>query len=96
MQVLDFTKSGFGMVVVRSEHYKKEHFVKKGAKRQLGIIVGKNFYQDTDDKGNEDKGQVVCWPIIHWEGAVMESTCHPANVTPYRKHNLPSFEMIDA
>ena len=86
LEILDYTNSGFGLMVKRSDFWKTERCQNKNG--QLGIIVDKKFYQD-------EKGSVICWPVIHWEGEVSDSTTHPVNVKPYRAHKLPTIEMYE-
>lgn len=85
MKILDFTDCGFGLLVTHSKHFNKEHCI-KSRKKDIGIIIDKSFYSDK-------KGGAVCWPSVRWEGSVTESLCHPINVIPYRKHNLPEKEI---
>lgn len=84
MKVLDFTNAPSGMLVKRSDHWFKEHGVKKRV--WYGILTGKEFY----DKGSH----IECFPVIHWEGNVTDSINHPANVVPARrKYRLPETEV---
>lgn len=86
MQILDFTNAAFGLLVTRSAHWLKERC---GANEgQLGIIVDRNFYEDANNAA-------ICWPVIHWEGEVSASTCHPVNAVPFRDHDLPTITMME-
>jgi hypothetical protein len=78
MNTYNFTKAPFGMLVKHSPHYLKNRCVKGKERRKIGLMVGRKFYED------KIVG-VVCWPVVHWEGEVMEHSCHPVNVEPYRK-----------
>lgn len=88
-EVLNFKDAPFGLLVTRSDHWYKERGLKmpQKHKRQLGIVTDRKFYQDS-------KGRIICWPIIAWEGAVVDSMTHPINVIPYRKKQaLPIIKM---
>jgi hypothetical protein len=84
MKVIDFTYCGFGLLVTHSSRYKKQHGI-KSRKKDIGIIVDKSFFDD-------NRGGCICYPRVHWEDEVMARSCHPANIVPYRKHNLPEKE----
>ena len=75
------------MLVKHSPHWNKE--INYGPdKNKIGMIVGHNFYEDPAKK-------VICWPIVHWEGAVMGHACHPVNIIPYRKKDLNRVQWIE-
>jgi hypothetical protein len=76
IRVYDFKRCATGTIVTRSPHWMTEH--PSGDAGQLGVIVDREFYADA-------KGQVICWPSIHWEGQAMDSLTHPANAVPYRQ-----------
>lgn len=85
MQVLDFTQAQSGALVTRSEHWLLERC---GAQEgQLGVMVERKFYLDSHNT-------LICWPVIHWEGEVMATICHPSNAAPYRDHELPFVLMV--
>ena len=89
-EVPDFSKGPYGLVVTRSDHWYRErgHKIPKRNK-ELGIVTDRNFFQD-------GHGRIICWPVIRWEGGVMDSMTHPMNATPLRKkHALPLVKMDD-
>jgi hypothetical protein len=89
LKVLDFTKCEFGMLVKFSPHHKKQCGDHHNPKI-IGLIVGKQFYEDRTLK------TAVCYPIVHWEGEVMGHVCHPIHLIPYRKQNkLPKITISD-
>lgn len=77
VQVPDFSKGPFGLLVTYSDHWYNEHCQQRPENPKLGIVVDRKFYED-------GKRRAICWPVIHWEGAVTESCVHPMNVVPYR------------
>lgn len=83
---LDFTDADFGLLVKRSAHYREQSCIPADRPEELGIVVGKSFY--------EEDGRVVCYPEVHWEGKVTASTNHPMNVTPFRAHALKEVSLI--
>jgi hypothetical protein len=91
LRVLDFSKAPSGMVVVRSEHWNRTRYVKRGSRKQMGVITNHKFYQDS-------RGIPICWPVVHWEGNVSDSITHPVLVAPFRKSDaalLPAIDMYD-
>jgi hypothetical protein len=84
MDVIDFRLIPVGTLVKRSAHWHKEHCRPKGhyERRQIGVITNLKFFADKI-------AGVVCYPVIHWEGGVMSSMVHPANVALYRKPKAP-------
>ena len=85
MRVIDFRNIKTGTLVKRSTHWFKEHGGRKVGSyesRQIGVITGHKFFEDK-------VAGVVCYPIVHWEGAVMDSMTHPANVALYRQPAVP-------
>jgi len=84
MKMLDYRNAPNGMLVRRSVHYLKDRC--GAVKQAFGILTEKRFYEDVD-------GGAQCWPVIHWEGDAVANINHPANVTPYRRHNLPEIEL---
>lgn len=85
MLVHDFSAAK-SMVVKRSAHYCKQHGGRD--KGQLGLVVDKKLFQEN--------GALVCYPVVFWEGAVMSTVVHPANVTPFRlaeRRALPKVEV---
>ncbi len=82
LHCLDFRNAGFGLLVTRSPHYLKDRCVKPNARREIGLMVERRHYETVI-------GGVQTWPVIHWEGAVMSSICHPMLVVPLRRHALP-------
>lgn len=87
LTIHDFSEANIGMLVKRSEHYLREHFGNN--KEQIGIVVGKE-YIDVINRS----GKFVCFPVVFWEGDIIERMCHPANVVPYRaEQTLPIIEM---
>ncbi len=79
IKVIDFRHVPQGTVVVRSEHYKKNHWIKPFWRRrkQLGIIEEIKFF--------DEDGRIASWPVVHWEGELFGTLCHPALVDLYRK-----------
>jgi len=85
--VPNFKDGPFGLLVTRSDHWYKERGIKIPRQRQLGIVTDRKFFQDS-------KGRIVCWPVIAWEGAVVDSMTHPMNAMAYRKkQTLPMVKM---
>lgn len=84
MEIVDFRTAPAGLLVKRSAHCLDQQ---AGANpEQLGMIVGLDFFEDAT-------GKAICWPEIHWEGQAISRTTHPANVTPFRAHILPTIQM---
>ena len=87
MKVRNFTNSGFGMLVIHSEHYNENRCVKRNERKLIGVIVDKKFYDDPING-------IICYPVVHWENSVMGHSCHPANIKPFRKNiDLPWVEV---
>ncbi len=84
LKCIDFRNADFGLLVTRSPHYLKDRCVKR-KRREIGLMVERRHYETVI-------GSVQTWPVIHWEGAVMSSICHPALVVPLRRHSLPAVE----
>jgi hypothetical protein len=84
VKVIDFRNHRSGTVVARSAHWFKTRSRPKvhPDRKQLGIITDLDFYED-------GTGQILCYPIIHWEGQHGSSMTHPANVRLYRKPATP-------
>lgn len=82
MRVIDFRDVRTGTLVKRSTHWRKSRGSNPYEQRQIGIITDKSFFEDK-------VAGVVCYPIVHWEGAPSDSMCHPANVRLYRKPKAP-------
>lgn len=74
----DFTHCHVGTLVIHSEHYHDQHGTprRSPSRKRLGMVVDKAFIQE--------EGAVVCYPVVHWEGAAMGHMCHPLNAVPYR------------
>ena len=92
-EIWEFRNCKSGLLVTRSAHYYETRSTPKPKKRrdrQKGIIVDKNFFQDS-------KGRIICWPVVWWEGGVMGSMTHPTLVTPFYKkdRDLPKVTMDD-
>ena len=83
---LDYRRAQTGMLVKRSAHCIQQLILRGARKRQLGIITGLEFF--------DEDGQVICYPVVHWEGEPLEHICHPINVEPYRPHNLPHITLF--
>ena len=64
--VPDFKDVSVGTLVVRSEHFKKEHSYNKSKFDQVGIIVEMKIYED-------DLCIASYWPVVHWEISVQIS-----------------------
>jgi len=71
---MDFANISIGTVVKRSKHYIEESCGRN--KGQLGIVADKEFF--------EERGKIVCYPSIHWEGEQMASITHPQNAELFR------------
>lgn len=80
MKVVDFRNHRHGTLVRRSAHWFKSRCVPKKHpdRTQRGIVTGVVFYED-------GSGQMIPYPLVFWEGQVMASVTHPANVFPARK-----------
>lgn len=89
MKVIDFRNAPFGMLVTYSDHWNTERCVKKGKPKKIGIMTDRKFYQD------DVSGIIVTWPIVFWEGEVMATWCHPANIAPYRKNVMNPIKYIE-
>ena len=87
-EVPNFKDSPFGLLVTRSDHWYKERGLKIPRQRQLGIVTDRKFFLDS-------KKRVVCWPVIAWEGAVVDSMTHPINAIAYRKRQALPMVKID-
>jgi hypothetical protein len=81
--VPDFKDVSVGTVVVRSEHFKKEHSYNKSRFDQIGMIVEIKIYED-------DLCVASYWPVVHWEGEHSSSTNHPLNVSCKDGRILPT------
>lgn len=81
--VPDFKNVSVGTLVVRSEHFKKEHSYNKSKFDQVGIIVEMKIYED-------DLCIASYWPVIHWEGEHSSSSNHPLNVACKDGRILPT------
>lgn len=86
VQILDFTSAAFGLLLTRSAHWLKDRCGSEEG--QLGIMVERSFYADACETS-------ICWPVVHWEGEAGASTCHPANVVPFRDHELPLITIVE-
>ena len=86
LKILDFRDADTGILVKHSDHFHEQHC--GAAPEKLGIIVGREFYEDSN-------GKVICWPRVHWEGAATDSLCHPVNIVPARETELPTIEMVE-
>lgn len=67
-----------GMLVKYSAHYRRQHSTQRWdvIGKRIGVIVETHVYQEN--------GVLVTYPEVAWEGGT-RSTCHPMNVTPYRR-----------
>lgn len=71
----NFSELPTGTLVIRSAHWLR---VSCGRGRgQMGILTGKEF--------DDEDGEVMCLPVIHWEGDESPSINHPLNAKPFRK-----------
>jgi hypothetical protein len=90
LTVLDFspaTGAPFGLLVKLSEHRLRQTGGAESEKR--GIITEYRFYEDA-------AGQVICWPVVWWEGDCTGRAAHPMNVSPARDDvHLASVEMLE-
>lgn len=75
------------MMVKHSPHWVKESNYPPD-RHKIGVIVDRTFHEDK-------VAGVVCFPSVHWEGAVTDSVCHPANIVPYRKKERDKIEWIE-
>lgn len=58
-----------GSLVVRSDHWRREHCQPNDY--QLGIVTELHY--------ENERGNTVCYPVIHWEGTAMAHLTHPNN-----------------
>ena len=86
LKILDFRTARTGTLVRRSAHFLQDRCGK--AKTQLGVITGFAVFEDK-------KKAPIVWPVVFWEGNASESTTHPALVSPFRTHTLPTISMFE-
>jgi hypothetical protein len=69
-----------GTVVRRSPHYFKSRGTPKDHpdRTQVGIVTDHKFFPDP-------VSGVICFPVIHWEGGVMDTMTHPSLAVPFRR-----------
>lgn len=81
MKVIDFRSLRTGSLVKRSPHYFRSRGTPKGHpdRKQVGIVTGLKFFPDP-------VAGTICFPIIHWEGGVMDSMTHPSLAVPVRRN----------
>lgn len=84
LEVPDFSKVKVGTLVVRSEH-SVEQSCGRG-KDDIGIITDFKICED-------DLCGFIHWPVIHWEGSIMSTMCHPINVACRDGRSLPKKTM---
>ena len=90
LTVFNFKSVPIGTLVEHTDHWLKESCSKK---RKTGLLVDKRFYDG--NKVGFPGVNVVCWPVIWWEGECMGHGCHPANARPKKKHLRNSYEIDD-
>lgn len=80
MKVIDFRTVKTGTLVRRSQHYFKSRSTPMAHpdRKQVGIVTGHKYFDDP-------VAGCICFPIIHWEGGVMDSMTHPSLAVPARR-----------
>jgi hypothetical protein len=87
VKVIDYTNTGFGLLVKHSPHWLKECNYKPD-RHKIGMIVDRAFYKDSVNG-------VMCWPIVRWEGLPMGHACHPCHIVPWRKRELDKAKWVE-
>lgn len=64
-----------GDLVRHSDHYRSEHCIPGSEPDTFGIVTQVKIF------GGDPGETLEYWPRVHWQGSVVDSLCHPLNVT---------------